>query len=71
MTRKLYAFVSGECKAETVDTFSMQEVSLGGHTYLQLLKEKLMDLLNTIKIQVLIKNRKEGQDWVVKEGKYL
>lgn len=68
MTRKLYAFISGECKAESVDAFSMQEVALGGHTYLQLLKEKLTDLLISIKSQVLIKNKKEGQHWVVEDA---
>ncbi|XP_045611530.1 DNA-directed RNA polymerase I subunit RPA2 isoform X2 [Procambarus clarkii] len=65
MTRKLYSFVSGECKAESPDAVSMQEVVLGGHTYLQLLKEKLMDILVSIKVYVIIKNKKEGPNWVV------
>ncbi|KAG7164844.1 DNA-directed RNA polymerase I subunit RPA2-like [Homarus americanus] len=68
MARKLYSFVNGETKAEFVDAFSMQEVALGGHTYLQLLKEKLTDLLISIKIQVRIKNRREGRLWVVEDG---
>ncbi|XP_042229280.1 DNA-directed RNA polymerase I subunit RPA2-like isoform X2 [Homarus americanus] len=68
MARKLYSFVNGETKAEFVDAFSMQEVALGGHTYLQLLKEKLTDLLISIKIQVRIKNRREGRLWVVEDA---
>lgn len=68
MARKLYAYIAGECKTESVDTVSMQEVTLGGHTYLQYFKEKLMDTLVSIKIQLIVKARKEGDDWIVEDN---
>lgn len=70
MARKLYAYIAGECKTESVDTVSMQEVTLGGHTYLQYFKEKLMDTLVSIKIQLIVKARKEGDDWIVEDSEY-
>ncbi|XP_053642694.2 DNA-directed RNA polymerase I subunit RPA2 isoform X1 [Cherax quadricarinatus] len=68
MARKLYSFISGESKEESVDTLSMQEVTLGGHTCLQLLKEKLTALLNSIKLQLKMQNKKIGPNWIL-EGK--
>lgn len=68
MARKLYAYIAGECKTESVDTVSMQEVTLGGHTYLQYFKEKLMDVLVGIKIQLLMKSKKEGADWIIEDS---
>ena len=38
MTRKLYALASGRCAAESVDSPSNQEILLGGHLYLTVLK---------------------------------
>ena len=38
MTRKLYALVSGKCAAESADSPSNQEILLGGHFYLMVLK---------------------------------
>ena len=40
MTRKLYAFVNGKCAAESADSPMNQEVLLGGHFYLMVLKVK-------------------------------
>lgn len=70
MARKLYAYIAGECKTESVDTVSMQEVTLGGHTYLQFFKEKLMDAMINIKIQLIIKCRKEGVDCIIQDSEY-
>ncbi|XP_076031533.1 RNA polymerase I subunit Rpl135 [Oratosquilla oratoria] len=61
MARKLYAFIGGEYCAESVDVMSMQEVSLGGNTLLQLLKEKLEDLLTSVRIGIRIKENTEGE----------
>ncbi|KAK3866677.1 hypothetical protein Pcinc_027812 [Petrolisthes cinctipes] len=68
MARKLYAFVGGDCKAESVDAVSMQEVAMGGHVYLLYLKEKLMDLLRTVKYQIIAKNKKEGPGWAATDN---
>lgn len=38
MTRKLYALALGKCAAESADSPMMQEVLLGGHLYLMVLK---------------------------------
>ena len=38
MTRKLYALASGKCAAESADSPSNQEILLGGHFYLMVLK---------------------------------
>lgn len=49
MARKLYAFASGECRAESSDSPMNQEILLGGHFYLMVLKEKMLELLRSIK----------------------
>ena len=38
MTRKLYALASSKCAAESADSPSNQEILLGGHFYLMVLK---------------------------------
>ena len=38
MTRKVFAFAKGECCAESADNPAFQEVLLGGHLYMMLLK---------------------------------
>ena len=38
MAKKLYAFASGECMAESADSPMNQEILLGGHFYLMVLK---------------------------------
>lgn len=68
IARKLYAYVGGECKMESVDAVSMQEVTLGGHTCLQYLKEKMTDLLVAVKWFLQIKDKKEAGPWNIHEG---
>lgn len=38
MIRKLFAFSKGECAAESADSPANQELLLGGHLYLAVLK---------------------------------
>ncbi len=38
MTRKLFALALGRCSAESADSLSNQEILLGGHLYLNVLK---------------------------------
>ncbi len=42
MVKKLFALVGDKCVVEGVDSIMMHEIVLGGHLYLQLLKEKLL-----------------------------
>lgn len=53
MTQKLYMFAQNKCKPEGVDSVMMQELLLGGHLYLQILKERLQNWLLTFKSNIL------------------
>ncbi|KAI8873354.1 beta and beta-prime subunits of DNA dependent RNA-polymerase [Ramicandelaber brevisporus] len=53
MIRKLYALRAGECAVDNPDTTQVHEVLLGGHLYLNILKEKLEDWLFGIQSQVV------------------
>lgn len=52
MIRKLYALVSGECRADNPDSPQHQEILLPGHIYNMILKEKIFDWLTSIKTQI-------------------
>ncbi|CAG9865194.1 unnamed protein product [Phyllotreta striolata] len=53
MTQKLFSFSQDKCKVEGTDAVMMQEILLGGHLYLQVVKEKLYSWLNVLKINCL------------------
>lgn len=53
MIQKLLTLVQGKCRAEGVDSVMMQEVLLGGHLYLQLLKERLQLWLVTLRSNIV------------------
>ncbi|PSN64243.1 DNA-directed RNA polymerase I [Corynespora cassiicola Philippines] len=50
MIRKLYALVEGECAVDNPDAVQNQEVLLGGHLYGMILKEKLDEWLNSLRL---------------------
>ncbi|ORY04269.1 hypothetical protein BCR34DRAFT_604917 [Clohesyomyces aquaticus] len=50
MIRKLYALVEGECSADNPDAVQFQEVLLGGHLFGMILKEKLDEWLNSLRL---------------------
>jgi DNA-directed RNA polymerase I subunit RPA2 len=50
MIRKLYALVEGECAVDNPDAVQSQEVLLGGHLYGMILKERLDEWLNSIRL---------------------
>jgi DNA-directed RNA polymerase I subunit RPA2 len=52
MTRKLYAFVQGKCRADNPDSFMNQELLLSGHLYTMFIKEKLEETLAGVVTQV-------------------
>jgi DNA-directed RNA polymerase I subunit RPA2 len=49
MIQKLYAFSAGECAADNPDSPQHQEILLGGHLYANIMKEKMIDILEGIK----------------------
>lgn len=53
MTQKLFMFAQDKCKPEGVDSVMMQELLLGGHLYLQILKERLQTWLFTLKTNII------------------
>ncbi|XP_063243979.1 DNA-directed RNA polymerase I subunit RPA2 [Bacillus rossius redtenbacheri] len=55
MMKKLFALVAGECCAEGVDGVMSQELLMGGHLYLQVLKEKLQTWLAFLRTLLLKK----------------
>ena len=55
--------------AESVDVVGLQEAQLGGHTYMQYIKEKLTDALISMKINILVRAKDEGDAYVITEGK--
>lgn len=57
MTRKLFTFAQGKCALEGMDPVMMQEITLSGHLYLQLLKDRLASWLNTVKLNILKRQR--------------
>lgn len=61
MIRKLYALVAGDCTPDNPDSSQHQEILLGGFLYLQILKERLDDYLNGIRIQIQSDLRAEAQ----------
>lgn len=57
MTRKLFSFAQGKCALEGMDPVMMQEITLSGHLYLQLLKDRLTSWLSTLKMIILKRQR--------------
>eukprot|EP00092_Neocalanus_flemingeri_P024162 GFUD01026209.1.p1 GENE.GFUD01026209.1~~GFUD01026209.1.p1 ORF type:complete len:1157 (+),score=299.03 GFUD01026209.1:56-3526(+) len=60
MIKKLFALVQDKCVVEGVDSLMMHEIVLGGHLYLQLLKEKLDDFCTILKSVILKKAKTVG-----------
>lgn len=53
MTRKLYALVEGECAVDNPDAVQNQEILLGGFLYGMILKERLDEWLNSIRLPLM------------------
>ena len=53
MTEKLYALINNEIQADNLDSLMNQEVILPGHLYMMMLREKLEEILITIRFRVL------------------
>lgn len=64
MAQKLFVYAKDGCRTEGVDCVMMQELLLGGHLYLQILKERMQNWLMAIK-SALIKRYKLKQNFSV------
>ncbi|CAH0721281.1 unnamed protein product, partial [Brenthis ino] len=53
MAQKLFDLVQNKCKVEGADAVMVQELQVGGHLYLQVLKERLQMLLYILKANLL------------------
>ncbi|KAM3959804.1 RNA polymerase I subunit Rpl135 [Aphomia sociella] len=53
MAQKLFDLVQNKCKVEGADAVMVQELLLGGHLYLQVLKERLQMIINVLKSQLV------------------
>ncbi|EGW30093.1 uncharacterized protein SPAPADRAFT_144076 [Spathaspora passalidarum NRRL Y-27907] len=52
MIRKLYSLVAGDCSPDNPDATQHQEVLLGGFLYGMIIKEKIEEYLQNIKLQI-------------------
>ncbi len=65
MIRKLYSLVAGECCQDNPDSPQNQEILLGGNLYGMIIKEKLSDYLNAIRVAVSMDiNAKKKVDFI-------
>ncbi|XP_039760657.1 DNA-directed RNA polymerase I subunit RPA2 [Pararge aegeria] len=64
MAQKLFDVVQNKCKVEGADSIMVQELQVGGHLYLQVLKERLQTLLYVIKAN-LIKRAKTSNKFTI------
>lgn len=71
MTKKLFALTNNKCAIEGADAVMMQECLLGGHLYLQVLKEKLSTWLVGLKFHILKRAKSAGNRYTLNVRKYL
>ena len=67
---KLYAYIAGEAVTESLDVTSMMEAHLSGFLYLKYLKEKLQDMLTSIKWLTIAKMKSEEIDYVLNDADF-
>jgi|LakMenEpi03Aug12_release.lakeMendotaPanAssembly.Ray.scaffolds.fasta_scaffold364281_1 hypothetical protein len=70
MARKLFAFAHGKCALEGMDPVMMQEITLPGHLYLQLLKDRLSSWLTVLKY-VIMKRERVAKNFVFNQSKLI
>lgn len=70
MTKKLFALANNKCAVEGADSVMMQECLLGGHLYLQVLKEKLSSWLVGLKFYILKRAKSAGNRYTLNMRKY-
>jgi DNA-directed RNA polymerase I subunit RPA2 len=65
MTKKLFALANNKCALEGVDAVMMQECLLGGHLYLQVIKEKLYSWLMLLKTNIVRRAKNIGNNFTL------
>lgn len=70
MTRKLFALANNKCAVEGADAVMMQECLLGGHLYLQVLKEKFYLWLTTLRMVIMKRAKSSGDRYKLTVRKY-
>lgn len=68
MMQKLFSVVQNKCCVEGADGLMMHELLLGGHLYLQLLKDKMQTWLQVIK-SVILKKAKTTVGFILNTSK--
>ncbi|XP_011302385.1 DNA-directed RNA polymerase I subunit RPA2 [Fopius arisanus] len=63
MTKKLFSLANGNCAVEGADAVMMQECLLGGHLYLQVLKEKLQTWLSILRMSIMKRAKTVGNNF--------
>lgn len=66
--QKLFSVVQNKCCVEGADGLMMHELLLGGHLYLQLLKDKMQTWLQVIK-SVILKKAKTTVGFILNTSK--
>lgn len=69
MTRKLFAFAQGKCNEEGMDPVMMQEITLAGHVYLQLLKDRMANWLGLVKM-ITLKKQRMSKDFDMNQSRF-
>jgi DNA-directed RNA polymerase I subunit RPA2 len=69
MMQKLFSAVQNKCCVEGADGLMMHELLLGGHLYLQILKEKMESWLQLLK-SVILKKAKSTMNFTLTTSKF-
>ena len=69
MMQKLFSVVQNKCCVEGADGLMMHELLLGGHLYLQIIKEKMQGWLQLLKA-VILKKSKSTMNFTLTTSKY-
>lgn len=59
MLRKLYSFAAGDCGVDNADSLQNQEILLPGHLMSTFVKEKFEEMLQALRLGLLIEMRKD------------
>ena len=59
MIRKLYAFAAGDCGVDNADSLQNQEILLPGHLLSTFVKEKFEEMLENVRVGILMELRKD------------
>lgn len=70
MTKKLFALAENKCALEGADAVMMQECLLGGHLYLQVIKEKLYSWLFNLRIAIVKRAKTVGNNFSLNARNY-